>query len=100
MTRLRQRLSHLWNNKGETIDTVLEVTVRGLELSKDTITAAAPVPGLGPALDLAIELLRKVQVCARCKCLTLPGVIRICDTGLAVELRGPEVAVRRDDGPC
>ena len=63
MTRLRQRLSHLWANKGETIGTVLELTVRGLEVSKDAITAAAPVPGLGPALDVTIELLKKVQVC-------------------------------------
>ena len=64
MTRLRQRLSHLWANKGEAVGTVLELTVKGLELSKDAITAAAPVPGLGPALDIAIKLLKKVQVCA------------------------------------
>ena len=64
MTRLRQRLSHLWANKGEAIGTVLELTVKGLEVSKDAITAAAPVPGLGPALDIAIKLLKKVQVCA------------------------------------
>ena len=63
MTCLRRRLSHLWANKRETIGTVLDVTVRGLEVSKDAITAAAPVPGLGPALDVTIALLRKVQVC-------------------------------------
>lgn len=41
---------------------VLDGTVRSLEATKDTITAAAPVPGLSIALNVVIELLKKIQV--------------------------------------
>ena len=68
----------------KTVGTILDLTVRGLETGKDTIAAVAPVPGLSVALDVLIEVLKKVQViCLRATgCITnveqrfLPGCKR------------------------
>ena len=43
-------------------DAILDTTVKTLEASKDVITSAAPIPGLGVALNLTIEVLKKIQV--------------------------------------
>ncbi|KAI0688207.1 hypothetical protein C8T65DRAFT_835039 [Cerioporus squamosus] len=40
---------------------VLDGTVTSLEATKDAITAAAPVPGLGIALNVLIKLLKRIQ---------------------------------------
>ena len=55
----RPRLS---SRARKTVRTMLDLTIRGLEVGKDTISAAAPVPGLNVALDVLIEVLKKVQV--------------------------------------
>ncbi len=44
------------------IEAVLEVTVKGLEASKDAVVAVALIPGLSVAFSLIIELLKKIQV--------------------------------------
>ena len=41
---------------------MLDGTIKGLEATKDFIVAAAPVPGLSIALNVTIELLKKIQV--------------------------------------
>ena len=43
-------------------DAILSTTVKTLEASKDVITSVTPVPGLGIALNLTIEILKKIQV--------------------------------------
>ena len=55
------RLKHLRLPSG-TGDAILGATVKSLEASKDVITAAAPVPGLGVAFNLTVEILKKIQV--------------------------------------
>ena len=46
----------------EAAEGLLDGTIRGLEASKDLVVSAAPVPGLGVAIDLTVELLKKIQV--------------------------------------
>ena len=53
-------LKHL--SSSETGDAILSTTVNTLEASKDVVASAAPVPGLGVALNLTIEVLKKIQV--------------------------------------
>ncbi|KAI0690021.1 hypothetical protein C8T65DRAFT_817501 [Cerioporus squamosus] len=57
----RLKLPKLSPKLRENANTVLDLTVKGLEVSKDAIIAAAPVPGLSVALQVAIELLKKIQ---------------------------------------
>ena len=57
-----QRLSHIWGGSGDAGGALLEGTIKGLEATKDFIVAAAPVPGLSIALNVTIELLKKIQV--------------------------------------
>ena len=52
----------MWGGGGDTAGVVLDGTIKGLEATKDFITAAAPVPGLSIALNVAIELMKKIQV--------------------------------------
>ena len=47
----------------ETANAVIDLALRSLEASKDTITATAPVPGLSIALSLLVRILRTAQVC-------------------------------------
>ncbi len=47
----------------EALDTALDLTVEGLDAAKDTIVDALSVPGIGVALDAAIGILKKIQVC-------------------------------------
>ena len=63
LTMARLKLPRLSSRTRDTARTILDLTLRGLETGKDTIVAAAPVPGLGVALDVLIALLQKVQVC-------------------------------------
>ncbi|TFK84886.1 hypothetical protein K466DRAFT_601651 [Polyporus arcularius HHB13444] len=65
---------------------VLDGTVRSLEATKDTITAAAPVPGLSIALNVVIELLKKIQG-ARSNCDALETLCQQA-TSLAETLEG------------
>lgn len=62
VTSMGQKLSLLLDRKGQIVDSFLEVTVNGLEASKDVIAAAAPVPGLSVALNITIEILKMAQV--------------------------------------
>ena len=57
-----QRLSHMWGGSGDAGGVLLDGTIKGLEATKDFIVAAAPVPGLSIALNVTIELLKKIQV--------------------------------------
>ena len=57
-TQAKSIFSKLTRHKGE----ALEAAIKGLEESKDLITAAAPVPGLSVVLDILIEVLKKIQV--------------------------------------
>ena len=52
----------MWGRGGDTAGIVLDGTIRGLEATKDFITAAAPVPGLSIALNVTIELMKKIRV--------------------------------------
>ncbi len=47
----------------EALDTALDLTVEGLDAAKDIIVDALSVPGIGVALDAAIGILKKIQVC-------------------------------------
>ncbi|KAI0686341.1 hypothetical protein C8T65DRAFT_747435 [Cerioporus squamosus] len=91
--------------------TVLDLTVKGLEASKDTIAAAVPVPGLSVALSVAIELLKKipdvksnrnalVSLCAETTSLadTLKGLARAIEARLDEYPPGsPERARAKDE---
>ncbi|TFK85918.1 hypothetical protein K466DRAFT_525109 [Polyporus arcularius HHB13444] len=65
---------------------VLDGTVISLEATKDTITAAAPIPGLSIALEALITLLKKIQG-ARSNC---DALVTLCGqaTSLANMLEG------------
>ncbi len=47
----------------ESLDTALDLTVEGLEAAKDYIVDVLSVAGVGVALNAAISILKKVQVC-------------------------------------
>ena len=52
----------MWGGGGDAGGVLLDGTIKGLEATKDFIVAAAPVPGLSIALNVTIELLKKIQV--------------------------------------
>ena len=52
----------MWGGGGDAGGVLLDGTIKGLEATKDFIVAAAPVPGLSIALNVAIELMKKIQV--------------------------------------
>ena len=59
---LGEKITQLWGRRGEAAESLLDGTIRGLEASKDLVVSTAPVPGLGVAIDLTVELLKKIQV--------------------------------------
>ncbi|TFK84875.1 hypothetical protein K466DRAFT_588532 [Polyporus arcularius HHB13444] len=61
MTTRSNGSPHLPSKTRKVANTVLDAAVKGLEVSKDVITAAAPIPGLSIALDLLVATLKKVQ---------------------------------------
>ena len=56
------RIPCLTISMSDAVDTALTITSKGVEASKDVITAAVPVPGLGLALNVTVEILNKIQV--------------------------------------
>ena len=59
---LEEKITQLWGRWGEVAESLLDGTIRGLEVSKDLVVSAAPVLGLGVAIDLTVELLKKIQM--------------------------------------
>ena len=61
-SRAKSTISKFIPKKSEAVDTFLQVAINGIEISKEAITAAAPVPGLSIVLDIVTKLLKKIQV--------------------------------------